>query len=1012
MRKRFTELEAIEFAADDLLNIHEKFLTPECLPALQNIQLTEYHHPPTFVWAFTGLKQLSITKGNLENIPPTIGQLTALEHLDLSENKIAELPDSIAQLDELQSLDLSYNALHRIPSLAGLQKLSAVTLSHNKIGRLPESLGRLPRLSLVDVGFNALLTLPDGFVRKQITLRGWANPYIKLNPITAAKLAEDFKRSRNYPDVYSRQKSNTYALFLYVFGQQQDQMDLPLPKSKKRALRIPDSYQIFEKIVVFDYEVRDLPANDFNYFFLKTILIDVHVTELALQSDFGQAKELFPDFSFSINHVPKEKFAEIRAQSDLLRYLEELPPHGIDLLENWEYPQQVTSIVLSNQELTEVPEWLVRYTKLRQLDLSYNQLTSLPQWLDEFDQLEELKLNANQLTLLPKVVPAHLSWVNLSHNRLETLPKEWIGLPHLEWLDLSYNQLKQLPQNGWQMLSPLQELKLQHNRLTQLPEAMLDLINLERVMIDHNLINDLPIDFILNGWVKVSELVANYGNIAPELVNDYSQALGEMVAVSPQEFTGLFCLAHFHPNPEVRQVTKAHLKIFLKSNQRFCVEGWEYQPVVGYVSLLRFLQKVKATLDENLVWEGIDIWVAKLQLQTHKRVLLAQQQLTDLPNFTLKHWQNPWVDLSGNELATLPHTLTHILALSRLDLSQNMLQALGNQGAIDISQVKNLNLADNFIEHLPPALFAECPRLVQLNLSHNQLESLPTIHQGGSRVKQLDLSCNLFTHIPSDLVNLQYLQQVNLSYNRLGGRKDGQALPLEISHLDKVTQLDLSYNFLTILPTGVGLMEKLQWLNLSHNELADLPKGLSDSLTIETLDLSHNRLMYLPVELAEIPSLQHLILTGNPLPMYELRKIKKLLPKVKIEFAPVAPFEPNPAPMVAQSPEAQDICQTAQQLYQQGRLAQAIEHYKKAALLPDAWACYKIAQLLFAQKTERPQVVYWLLRASRLGWVAAQKTLAEHYDEVDDLGKARYWYDKAAAQGDAKAHELLNKLLK
>lgn len=987
MSKRFAQLDTITFAAHNLLITHEKLLTPECLPAIKSIQLTGCQHAPSFVWAFDQLKELRLSNGGLEKIPASIGQLTSLEVLDLSGNKLFKLPETIAQLTKLWYLNVANNKLYKLPeSLAQLPKLASLILSHNKIERLPENLGLLPQLSLVEVGFNALLTLPQGFVRKQITLKGWANPYVKLPPLIVHKLVEDFKLSHHQSDASSQKIANTYALFLYVFGQQQAHMDLPLSREKKLALSIPSTYTIFEKLVLFDYEVRDLPSTHFDYFFLKTILLGIHVTGLVLQEDFQQLKELFPDFSFSISNIPKEKFAQLKEQVDLLRYLEQLPYNDVKLLENWSHPRQITSIDLSNQQLEEVPEWLLRYTELKQLNLSHNRLTGLPRWLEEFDKLEELKLNANQLPALPPITIASLTQLDLSYNQLETLPKQWTGLPHLVWLNVGYNQLKHLP------------------------EAMLELIHLERVVISHNFISHLPIDFIHNGWVTVKELVSNYGDISVELVEGYAQELPTMIQVSPQEFTSLFCLAHFSSIAEVRQATQQHLQTLLEPSQSFCVEGWGYQPAPHYISLLHFLHASKAVLGQQLAWEGIDIWMARLDLQKHKRVLLAQQQLTYLPNFTLKHWQNPWVDLSGNELEALPDTLEHILNLSRLDVSQNLLQQFTPQDVVNISQVKNLNLSDNYITQLPAALFADCTRLVQLNLSHNELQSLPCINVNESRVKQLDLSFNLFTHVSAELVKLNHLQQIDLSYNRLGGMKDGQALPLEISHLDKVTHLNLSYNFLTILPTGVGLMEKLQWLDLSHNEFAELPKGLCDSLTLETIDLSHNQLVYLPVELAEITSLQQLILTGNPLPMYELRKIRSLLPKVNVEFEPVAPFEPRPDPELNQSPEAKTLCQTAYSFYTQGKMGQAMAYYQKAAALGDAWACYKLAQLLFAQKAARQRVVYWLLRASRQGLVAAQKTLGEYYDKMGDLAKARYWYGKAAAQGNQEAAQKLKEI--
>ena len=62
----------------------------------------------------------------------------------------------------------------------------------------------------------------------------------------------------------------------------------------------------------------------------------------------------------------------------------------------------VIRLDLSENKLTDLPEWLGNLTALTELDLSGNQLTDLPEWLGNLTALTELDLSGNQLTDLPE----------------------------------------------------------------------------------------------------------------------------------------------------------------------------------------------------------------------------------------------------------------------------------------------------------------------------------------------------------------------------------------------------------------------------------------------------------------------------------------------------------------------------------------------------------------------------------------------------------------------------------
>ena len=103
------------------------------------------------------------------------------------------------------------------------------------------------------------------------------------------------------------------------------------------------------------------------------------------------------------------------------------------------------------------------------------------------------------------------------------------------------------------------------------------------------------------------------------------------------------------------------------------------------------------------------------------------------------------------------------------------------------------------------------------------------------------------------------IKELYLSSNQL------TQLPSEIGNLTKLTDLDLRGNQLTILPTEIGNLTQLTYLNLSNNKLTQLPTEIGNLTQLTYLYLSSNELTQLPTEIGNLTQLTWLDLQGNPI---------------------------------------------------------------------------------------------------------------------------------------------------
>ncbi|MFN6566356.1 COR domain-containing protein [Dendronalium sp. ChiSLP03b] len=237
------------------------------------------------------------------------------------------------------------------------------------------------------------------------------------------------------------------------------------------------------------------------------------------------------------------------------------------------------------------------------------------------------------------------------------------------------------------------------------------------------------------------------------------------------------------------------------------------------------------------------------------------------------------LDLSNNQLSSLPSEISQLSNLMELDLSNNQLSSLPPD-ICQLSYLMTLSLGDNQISSLLPEI-SQLYNLRELYLHNNQLSSLPSEIGQFFKLTRLDLDNNQLSSLPSGIGELYNLTWLDLSNNQLSSltpeinqlsdltalylhKNQLGSLPPEISQLSNLTELSLHNNQLGSLPPEIGQLSNLTELYLHNNQLGSLPPEIGQLSQLTKLVLRNNQLSSLPPEIGQLSQLTTLVLDKNP----------------------------------------------------------------------------------------------------------------------------------------------------
>uniref|UniRef100_A0A4W5REP7 Leucine-rich repeat kinase 1 n=1 Tax=Hucho hucho TaxID=62062 RepID=A0A4W5REP7_9TELE len=207
------------------------------------------------------------------------------------------------------------------------------------------------------------------------------------------------------------------------------------------------------------------------------------------------------------------------------------------------------------------------------------------------------------------------------------------------------------------------------------------------------------------------------------------------------------------------------------------------------------------------------------------------------------------LDLSCNSLSTLPSVVPWgLIQLRTLDLSNNLFKELHTaQSSQEIicSRLRQVNLSQNELTSLPSGLL-HLTRVQRLSAAKNKLTSLFDIPNGTNwiglrKLEELDVSDNCLTSLPSAVLHsFKSLTSLKVCRNRLTSFPDPWACPLK--------HCRASSNAIESLPNTISIFwrTQLQEVDFSDNVIKELPSYIFELEALVSLRLCRNQISTLP----------------------------------------------------------------------------------------------------------------------------------------------------------------------
>ncbi|KAG9396466.1 Leucine rich repeat [Carpediemonas membranifera] len=425
--------------------------------------------------------EVLLRNNNLVGSFPDISGLSELVDLDMRGNSITcvncgayALPTSLGTCAKLTSVNVARNKLNGVlPESIGALPLTYLDVNNNLITAMQSSMTGWANLETLDVSYNALTALPNAMS----TLTALTTLDISDNAITALPAGFSGMKALQYFTASNNKLTSLPADLDAMTGL------IHIRADSNRITALPDNLANLGNLQFLD--VGDNLISDLSTVHFPPQLMRIDV-------DDNQIKDLPEGLlltDLTVLNVSNNALSAIPAMR--MPALAELDAH--------------------DNQINAVAETLLASTaQLTLLDLSQNDLTTLPS-ISHNTQLSVLKLHQNKLTTVPDISSCPVTWLDISRNKIGTIPEGvWQDTKLLE-LDVSYNPLATLPDEIGE-LTQLKTLRASSCKISKISENIIAMQSLETLDVSKNYLEKMPTGLSLATSLKSLDL--SYNNLA------------------------------------------------------------------------------------------------------------------------------------------------------------------------------------------------------------------------------------------------------------------------------------------------------------------------------------------------------------------------------------------------------------------------------------------------------------------------------------------------------------------
>lgn len=440
------------------------------------------------------------------------------------------------------------------------------------------------------------------------------------------------------------------------------------------------------------------------------------------------------------------------------------------------------------------------------------------------------------------------SWTNIESYSFKYYPK-------LLTLDLSFNKIKNVKNEAFRNLIALKSLNLSGNAI--------EMLNTKSFMISDSRNSNLEVLDLSNNLL--TELVGDIFSFIPKLKTMYLQN-NKLMTLTEDCFNDVKILnsliLHHNQLPSLN-MTLVNLKMLKELDVSFNyltkVSGYEINRLVALVNInmsynsIQFIESNSFNQAFNL--QSVDLRYNRVQSSIENVMFINnnkldylnvyQNNITRIQDNAFKHNILNYLNLENNNISgeITANTFTGLQNVTTLNLSNQSITAIRNDGFSDAVHLVYLNLSKNYINLIGNSSFAKANALKILDVSYNNVSNLYFLQQHLQNLTELYLQSNNLIDIPTNAFETQkFLIRLDISNNKILNIQEN-SLPLL-----KLQYLNIDNNKLTgvLAPKVFTPSKYIRYLDLSNFRLTKIDKmALVDTPVLARLNISHNNLEYI-----------------------------------------------------------------------------------------------------------------------------------------------------------------------